>query len=104
MAYIVKKGTVRHNGKSYAEGKEIPDLTESQAKRLTELKVIEEDNNAVSAPEDYDFETPEEFAKLKAEDQKERLVALKIDPAGKSEERIAQYEEWYEGQDAASFE
>lgn len=40
----------------------------------------------------------EDFEKLKADDQKERLKALAIDPAAKEEERIKQYEAWYADQ------
>jgi hypothetical protein len=32
---------------------------------------------------------------LKAEEQKELLETLSIEPAGKAEDRTAQYEEWY---------
>lgn len=36
-----------------------------------------------------------DFAEKTAPEQKDYLKALQIDPAGKEEDRIAQYEEWY---------
>lgn len=39
--------------------------------------------------------SPEDFAKLPAPDQKERLKALEIDPASNAENRVEQYEDWY---------
>lgn len=39
--------------------------------------------------------SPDDFAELRADDQKDHLKALKIDPASKAEDRFEQYEEWY---------
>lgn len=39
--------------------------------------------------------SPEDFTKLPAPDQKDRLKALEIDPASKAEDRLEQYETWY---------
>ncbi|GED35078.1 hypothetical protein P9G84_23080 [Brevibacillus centrosporus] len=41
MAFIVTKGTVRHNGKDYKMGEELPTLKKEEAERLVGLEVIE---------------------------------------------------------------
>jgi hypothetical protein len=42
--------------------------------------------------------SPEEFSELPAPEQKTRLRVLEIEPASKEEDRIAQYEEWFDEQ------
>lgn len=42
--------------------------------------------------------TVDEFSKLKAEEQKKILEGLVIDPASKAEERVEQYQTWYDEQ------
>ncbi|MPY20636.1 DUF7210 family protein [Paenibacillus glucanolyticus] len=93
---------VLHNGKLHQRGEEILGLTEKQAQRLLELGAAEEEGDTSYEPEPdndnpllNDLTTPELFAKLKAEEQKELLETLSIEPAGKAEDRTAQYEEWY---------
>ncbi|MBO2943576.1 hypothetical protein JJQ72_06240 [Paenibacillus sp. F411] len=93
---------VIHNGKLYQHGKEILGLTEKEAQRLLELGAAEEEGDTFYEPEPdkdnpllNDLTTPEQFTKLKAEEQKEFLESLSIDPAGKAEDRVAQFEEWY---------
>lgn len=46
---------------------------------------------------------PGEFGELIASEQKSKLKGLGIDPAGREEERVAQYEEWYEEQIEAAY-
>ncbi|WP_044480445.1 hypothetical protein [Paenibacillus antibioticophila] len=46
---------------------------------------------------------PGEFGNLTAPEQKSKLKGLGIDPASKEEERIAQYEEWYQEQIEAAY-
>lgn len=117
-------GKIRHNGKDYIPGQIIPGLTQQEYDRLIQLKAGEEikqssSNEAQDATQDVtqgtqennDFTgfqlngpvvvSVEEFAGLKADEQKAHLKALKIEPAGKEEERIAQYEEWYAEQVSA---
>lgn len=42
MAFVVVKGTVRHNGRSYVVGEELPSLKKEEAERLVSLNVVEE--------------------------------------------------------------
>lgn len=44
MGYIAK-GNIMHNGKSYAAGDEVKDLSEEQANRLIGLEVLEKDGS-----------------------------------------------------------
>lgn len=114
-------GKIRHNGKDYVTGQIIPGLTKKEYDRLIQLKAGEEIEHASSnetqdATQDVtqgnnDFTgfqlngpvvvSVEEFAGLKADEQKAHLKALKIEPAGKEDDRIAQYEEWYAEQVSA---
>lgn len=102
---------IRHNGKNYKPGDIVPDLTKEQYDRLIRLgdgdPVEEQYDQSVIPPGSGDGgQLPlvgvplsvEQFSELKADEQKARLKALEIDPAGKEEERIAQYEEWYADQ------
>lgn len=93
---------VIHNGEKYKHGDEILGLTKAEAERLIKLGAAEEEGKTSYESETDkdnplfdDLTTPEQFAKLKADEQKELLETLLIDPAGKSEDRISQYEEWY---------
>lgn len=93
---------VIHNGQKYKHGDEIRGFTKEEAERLIKLGAAEEEGKTSYEPEANkdnplldDLTTPEQFAKLKADEQKELLETLLIDPAGKAEDRIAQYEEWY---------
>lgn len=93
---------VRHNGEEYKAGEEILGLTAEEAKRLIDLKVAEEEGKTIYEPEPghdnpltSDLTTPDQFAKLNANEQKEILISLSMMPADKKEDRIAQYEDWY---------
>jgi hypothetical protein len=93
---------VLHNGRTYEHGEEILDLTKLQAERLIKLGSAEEEGatqyeqeSGTHLPQIDDYETPEEFAGLKAEEQKELLETLEIEPASKAEDRVTQYTEWY---------
>lgn len=104
-------GKIRHNGKDYIPGQIVTGLTQEEHDRLIRLEAGEEVELSASSEswnvnqEINDFTgfqingnvvlSVEDFAKLKADDQKARLKALEIEPAGKEEDRIAQYEEWY---------
>ncbi|WP_338842044.1 hypothetical protein [Paenibacillus glucanolyticus] len=100
-------GKIRHNGKDYIPGQIVPGLTQEEYDRLIQLKAGEEvEQSSSSESQEYnDFTgfqlngavvlSVEDFANLKADDQKAHLKALEIEPAGKEEDRIAQYEEWY---------
>ncbi|MFK4167715.1 hypothetical protein ACI2LM_15860 [Paenibacillus lautus] len=109
-------GKVRHNGEDYNSGDVISGLTEKEYARLIQLKsgeAVEQLSNERigSLQENNDFSgfqlngpvvvSVEDFSGLKADEQKAHLKALKIEPAGKEEERIAQYEEWYAEQVSA---
>ncbi|MGG4447627.1 hypothetical protein [Brevibacillus porteri] len=50
MSVIVTKGTVRHNGKDYRVGEELPTLKKEEAERLLDLKVVEEKGKSKSKP------------------------------------------------------
>ncbi|MDU5945824.1 hypothetical protein NYE69_28385 [Paenibacillus sp. FSL R5-0527] len=101
-------GKIRHNGKSYKPGDIVPDLTEEEYDRLIRLGDGEPlEGQSVNPPGlAVGGQLPlvglvlsvEQFADLKADEQKAHLKALEIDPAGKEEERIVQYEEWYASQ------
>lgn len=109
---------ILHNGKNYSVGDVIPDLTEEEKARLIKLKAGEEfasdGKQEPVDPDDKDDDfsgfqlngqtvlSVEEFSELKADEQKAHLKALMIEPAGKEEERIAQYEEWYADQVTAA--
>ncbi len=114
MKNIKALGKIRHNGKSYKPGDIVPDLTEEEYDRLIRLGDGEPlEGQAVNPPGlavGGQLPLPlvglvlsvEQFADLKADEQKAHLKALEIDPAGKEEERIAQYEDWFEEQIAAA--
>lgn len=107
-------GKIRHNGKDYTPGQIVQGLSQEEHDRLIQLKAGEEISNETQdetqdvtqgSQENNDFTgfqlnapvvlSAEEFAGLKADEQKAHIKSLKIEPAGKEEERIAQYEEWY---------
>ena len=108
MNNIKALGKIRHNGKNYAPGDIVPDLTKEEYERLIRLGDGEPlEGQAVNPPGlAVGGQLPlgglvlsvEEFAELKADEQKAHLKALTIEPAGKEEERIAQYQEWYASQ------
>ncbi|NTU28856.1 hypothetical protein HPY27_01605 [Brevibacillus sp. HB1.1] len=50
MSVIVTKGTVRHNGKDYRVGEELPTLKKEEAERLLDLKVVEEKGKSKGKP------------------------------------------------------
>ncbi|MGG4452326.1 hypothetical protein [Brevibacillus porteri] len=50
MSLIVTKGTVRHNGKEYRVGEELPTLKKEEAERLLDLKVVEEKAKSKTKP------------------------------------------------------
>lgn len=52
MAYVVVKGTVRHNGKSFKVGEGIPGLKKDEAGRLIELGAVEEDKRTKLTKDD----------------------------------------------------
>ncbi|CAM3851085.1 MULTISPECIES: hypothetical protein [Paenibacillus] len=71
-------------------------LDEDQA----ETEVLGQTDDGLSDPDKLPIMSdailsPEDFAKLPAPDQKERLKALEIDPASNAENRVEQYEDWY---------
>lgn len=106
-------GKILHNGKNYKPGDTVVGLTEEEHARLIGLNVGEEiDQDAATDLTGADgnnelaglqLNAPtiisvKEFTQLKADEQKAHLKALKIEPAGKEEERVAQYDEWYADQ------
>ena len=50
MPYTVIKGTVRHNGKDYKVGEELPTLKKEEAERLLDLNVVEEKSKSKPKP------------------------------------------------------
>lgn len=98
---------IRHNGESFSPGDEISGLSTEEAERLIKLKVAEkrtgdESDSDSTGPSRDLILSIEQFAELKADEQKDRLKGFGIDPAGKVEERIDQYEAWYNEQVAGS--
>ncbi|MGG3504762.1 hypothetical protein ABES58_04675 [Paenibacillus lautus] len=116
MKVIVKRGLVDDGTKIYGYGEIVPGLSEKEARRLIKTGLCEAilSEEEPSIPDDSLFpQLPlqgnvilsiEDFAELKADDQKSHLKALEIEPAGKEEDRIAQYEEWYAEQVTADDE
>lgn len=118
MSLKVKKNQkVLVNDRTYKAGEIIPPLNENEEQRLLTLGVcelaadlpsphaVEGDHGQDGDPSDEGklpldektglVLTVEQFAELKADEQKAHLKALGIDPAGKEDERIVQYEDWY---------
>ncbi|GIO39067.1 hypothetical protein J41TS12_39280 [Paenibacillus antibioticophila] len=112
MSLKVKKNhNVLVEDRTYRAGEIIPSLDEKEEKRLLNLDVCElapdlpssiqgtgkdkDSNNGDQLPPDEVILTIEQFAELKADEQKARLKKLEIEPEGKAEDRIAQYEDWY---------
>ncbi|WP_110933817.1 hypothetical protein [Paenibacillus bouchesdurhonensis] len=109
-------------GRTYKSGEIIPKLDEVEERRLLSLGVCEAAPDIQPVDNDEEKGSPgtvpepdsnldngqlplfglplsvEQFAKLKADEQKARLKELEIDPSGKEEERVARYEEWYHNQ------
>ena len=111
------------NDRTYKAGEIIPPLNENEEQRLLNLGVCElsadlplphavegdhgqdDGDKRAGGPSGEDqlpldektnpVLTVEQFAELKADEQKAHLKALGIDPAGKEDERIVQYEDWY---------
>ncbi|MCM3141308.1 hypothetical protein [Brevibacillus sp. MER 51] len=50
MSVIVTKGIVRHNGKDYRVGEELPTLKKEEAERLLDLNVVEEKGKSKGKP------------------------------------------------------
>ncbi|WP_160044703.1 hypothetical protein [Paenibacillus sp. USDA918EY] len=116
MSVKVKKNKVQADGREYQVGEIITDLDEKEEQRLITLGVCEAapslaepkqepagtstetDNDALNLPLKGLVLTVEQFAELKADEQKVHLKSLEIDPAGKEEDRVAQYDEWYTSQ------
>lgn len=59
---------------------------------------LDEDSEEINQDVSIVVLSVEGFSELKADEQKERLKALAIDPAAKEEDRIGQYEEWFADQ------
>ncbi|OIB04821.1 hypothetical protein AK95_14485 [Paenibacillus sp. LC231] len=104
---IKATGKIRHNGVDYKTGDVITGLSKKEYDRLINLNVGEEIDGGSEGDQEVfaGFQlngdllfTVDEFAGMKADDQKAHLKSLKIEPAGKEEDRIAQYEEWYADQ------
>lgn len=114
MSVKVKKNKVQAGGRVYQVGEIIPDLDEKEEQRLITLGVCEAapslaepkqepagtstDSDVLDLPLKGLVLTVEQFAELKADEQKAHLKSLGIDPAGKEEDRVAQYDEWYTSQ------
>ena len=114
MSVKVKKNKVLAGGRVYQVGEMIPGLDEKEEKRLITLGVCEAapslaepkqepagtstDSDVLDLPLKGLVLTVEQFAELKADEQKAHLKSLEIDPAGKEEDRVAQYDEWYTSQ------
>lgn len=106
MSVKVKKYSVNTGDKVYRPGETIPELDAKEQERLLALGVVEWTNDVIadptqlgnSAPEAVSDDplTVEEFAALSAQDQKDELKSLEIEPASKAEERVEQYKVWYE--------
>jgi hypothetical protein len=94
MNMVKALGKVLHNGVSYRAGDVIKDISVDEAKRLVNLNVAEQTEG-----NDFDEEkalTPEEFGALKADEQKDELRALEIDPEANAADRLKQYVAWYD--------
>lgn len=102
MSVKVKKNNkVLAGGRTYKAGEIVLGLDEQEQKRLVKLGVCEWGPDIDDGGVDLPLSglvglalTVEQFAELKADEQKAKLKALEIEPASKEEERIAQYEEW----------
>ncbi|MDQ0114363.1 hypothetical protein [Paenibacillus harenae] len=94
---ITSEWKIRHNGNEYPAGEAVT-LPEADEKRLVDSGLAEYTDGGETEQDltSDDPLTPDEFSKLKADEQKVELLALSIEPAGNSEDRLKQYSEWFE--------
>lgn len=121
MSLKVKKNhKVLTGGRTFKAGEIIPALEDQEEQRLINLGVCEwapdlepegiripaSDQSGNDDPTGASNQLPlsgivgvvltvEQFAELPAQEQKDRLKALEINPADRKEDRVAQYEDWY---------
>ncbi|TKH43459.1 hypothetical protein C1I60_14295 [Paenibacillus terrae] len=102
-------GKIRHSGKDFAIGDILRGLSDAEAQRLVSLgsgKMVIDENHgseggnpgvlqSTNAPISLD-----EFAKLQAVEQKERLEKQGIEPASNVEGRVEQYTAWLDKNNA----
>lgn len=97
---------IRHNGIDYKPGSIVPGLTQEEYDRLIKLGdgEVPDDSRVQAADESKNSDdnddyvivlSVDDFSKLSAPEQKEHLKDIGFEPAGKEEDRIAQYEDWY---------
>jgi hypothetical protein len=102
-------GKIRHSGKDFAIGDILRGLSDTEAQRLVSLgagKMVIDENHgseggslgllqSTDAPISAD-----DFAKLKADEQKDLLESLKFEAAGNVEGRVEQYTAWLDENNA----
>lgn len=117
MEFQVNKGIVKHGEAYYrrgsffnAEKSDVDHLIQSGVVIPSNSDSLEGDNqfdenpNMIDNPKDSDdaeIEAPtvEEFEELKADEQKQILMDIGIEPASNKEDRLTQYTEWYESEE-----
>lgn len=102
---MILKEAVNFAGRLYAAGEDVKGKLPLDFLELLKEKGKLEDSEQPTTPKlpDRPLWLTEEgtvlpvsgFTDLPASDQKELLKSIEIDPAGKVDERIIQYEEWF---------
>ncbi|MFD0710630.1 hypothetical protein [Paenibacillus sp. GCM10027626] len=100
MQFKVLQGYVKHEGALIPKGSFF-DAELHEVKGLLSKGFVTKVEPLSELPDEVEVELPsvEEFAKLKADEQKELLQELGIEPASNAEERIQQYTEFYDQAD-----
>lgn len=100
MKFQVNKGVVKHKGVFHTKGSFF-DAEKSEVAPLIKSGFVSEAIDPEDADDTGEVEapTPDEFAELKADDQRDILHELEIEPGSNAEHRLKQYTEWYEQDD-----
>ncbi|MDR7318910.1 hypothetical protein [Brevibacillus nitrificans] len=103
MVYIAK-GRILHNEAAYKPGDQIAEITRNEAKRLIDLDVAFENEQAEAEtkviPESKgnkpatSYVSVEAFTDMKAQEQKKTLQECGVAPESSAEKRVHQYTEW----------
>ncbi|MCC3379906.1 hypothetical protein ACFQ5D_09190 [Paenibacillus farraposensis] len=102
-------GKIRHSGEDFAIGDILRGLSDAEAQRLVSLgsgKMVMDENHGSEGGNPGLLQSTgapisaEEFAKLKADEQKELLESLEFEAAGNVEGRVEQYTAWLDENNA----